>query len=557
MKLSASVLVAIPTVVLPTANATPQAAFSGEELTSDWSPATVDPGSFQHSVAGQFTPDQRADLVVLEGDRLVFVYGPNGHESQSEITTGVLDVSPVVGGGLDGLDSLVVTTADGVEHWWYDDDLGLWDDKLLRGQEWEDAPHVVATDMTPAGTSFDILGVSDAGDEVYRLSASTMDAFEWSHSQLFTTSSTIRQLVPIEWDGDSSLEIAVLTDTRVEVREINGTLNYSRSCAIPGGALARLQRAQESEDRLAWLGNLNTAGLQSLVIFSNDSGVESSLGMGLLGSVGMTAVDYDLDGDSDLVLSIRSAHDLRVQFDTTLGSLSGAPSFANTTAGLLLVPVGPTATQASSNDLRSIGVADFDGDGDIDLAAPVESSQKIEFRFDDTVDESTFQMTPDSATFDIDSQTNEGVLELDYPSPSIPTGATELQVTVWKQDDVNSDFEDSAVQDTFCVPVDSNGMLIEVPLPVSSSSFTEIYNVQLTFIITDSGGAILRSFPDTIYSIAMDSSTITDLLNEPDVTTTFDVVDNTDGLGIGTRRRRTKEFGPSSTPKPKLPTSGN
>lgn len=555
MKTSAALLAVLPLTLLPVANATPQSVFTGEELASDWPAASANPAPFRRALAGQFTPDRRADLVVLEGDRVALAYGPNGHEALSEVTDGALDVAVVKAGGPDGLDSLAVTTDDGLEHWWFDGASGQWKDKLLRRSEWVDAPHVVATDLSPSSASVDILGVSDSGTSVYRLSATSMQSFEWSHSTLFSTGSTIRQLIPIEWDGDANLEIAVLTDAKIEVRELNGTLSYSRSCALPGGSLARLQRSQENEDRLAWLGNLNTSGLQVLVVFSDDCGMESSLGMGLLGSVGMTAVDYDLDGDSDLVLSIRSAHDLRVQFDTTDGSMSGAPSFAHTTEGLLLVPIGPTATPAGTNDLETVAFADFDGDGDVDLAAPVESSQTVEFRFDDAVDEATFQLSPDSATFDIDPQTLEGVVELDYPSPNIPLGATDLQVTVWKQDDVSSDFEASAVQDTFCAPIATNGMLVEVPLPVTSSSFTEIYNIQLTFIESDGSGNLLHSFPDTIYSIAMDPDTITDLLNQPDVTGTFSIVDSSDGTGHGGKRRRTGRFDEAIAPKPKLPTA--
>jgi hypothetical protein len=176
--------------------------------------------------------------------------------------------------------------------------------------------------------------------------------------------SAIRDLSLIDYDGNGTMEVAVLNDTHLKVYAVGGTELLSRVLNHPGGAVETLHE-NGMPDALALLRrNGNDDGWQlSYIQYTKADEVQP---LRINGSdfdfTSMVSGDMDGDGDSDVAVQDALVRLTVVHNNTTGGDHLPTNDPLEIIVGHLAGTQGPAS------------VRDYDYDGAADLLVPVEST---------------------------------------------------------------------------------------------------------------------------------------------------------------------------------------
>lgn len=245
------------------------------------------------------------------------------------------------------------------------------------------------------------------------------------------------RLVPVQLDGVGMHELAVLC--------VSGDVILLSALGVlatfpgngPGGAIAALGCDGFAAESVGWL-RPNGAGTDYEQVTISVSLLEQ-LG-GVLGDSdisGMSAVDFDADGDDDLVISSKTTHDVRVW--TNSASLGSDPVFATGDGGVLV------STYGSAGAAQRIGppaVGDVDRDRDVDVVAPLVQSGRLLTWYSSTVDHRALMPKTDyvfhDRVFDGEGFTGDAHVRLELQDADVvPAGATHVEVHLRFRPDVS------------------------------------------------------------------------------------------------------------------------
>lgn len=315
---------------------------------------------------GDFDGDGERDAVVLDGQHPALMLRPEvfGTAIHAAIDSSDFALLP---DSTDDRDSIVSVGPSGLSRIRFDSTTGAFVATSIPISAFVGATRITVGQFDGIG-GFDVAAVTSSGTIVTALSAgSTFIA-----GPAFSGAGIAKGVDALDTDGDGTDELSLLLSTGLALHEPTGSLIYGYSWVVPSmiaTVISSPLAAGGTHESLVVLATLNS-GTQLLRTFSF-YGNSALTNLGSLGAVSMAAGDRDGDGDSDLVLSIRTAAGFAALENTA--ATYGIPTF---TLPSSIVTFENPARNPSLNS-SGIGLADFDHDGDLDTLALAQGNQHL------------------------------------------------------------------------------------------------------------------------------------------------------------------------------------
>jgi hypothetical protein len=345
-------------------------------------------GSITRTCTGDIDGDFAADVALLSGGKVFVGFGISAHKSVVE----VVQAGPAIDLALtprmlgEPRCQLAVTRTDGVflvgrqpdpQHpvpWVVEPVLAS--DSSLKGAKW-----VRSADLD--GNNRSDLMVVLANEKTVRVLLRQLDG-SWSTALApFTLATKVLDVVGLQYDADTPLELAIQTEGSARVHEVNGTfvaMARNATSGAPAG-MAVMPVQDTTRSRVAYLATA-TGGGYELHLLEYLIGLES-LHVGNLVPRALLAGDHDGDGDHDLLVDHGES-----------GALTLLLSDEDAGAGCGPNPDHYFSCQLGDQDpfyavqegvvMQAMGWSDLDNDGSPDLLVPSsdESSESwmVEFR---------------------------------------------------------------------------------------------------------------------------------------------------------------------------------
>jgi len=319
--------------------------------------------------------------------------------------------------------------------------------------------------------------------------------------------------------------------------------------AARGGAIARIQRAGQTTDRLAWVGACAPPQVHWLRTLA-PNGTFEHLELGNLGAYSAKAADFDPDGDSDLLLAPRLGERL-LWLENLHSPGQNAPLTFDVTpwsGRIFFLHQGGDASQ-SAVQAAEPAVADFDGDGDFDIAVGVQHTRELLLRRGDWIDECGQRASVAFGYHDAQAQTVE--LQLDAP-PSTSFAPTHWQLDVWRADSAGAACASQAVQSTeFAGYFPSN---VVVNFNETGPLFDAAYHIRLQPVQRDAQGQLVASGMATLFAFSVSEDTAAQLALQPGAEPELELPTSASAsLGLRPavgRERRNARFPTNNPPTP-------
>jgi hypothetical protein len=466
--------------------------FQGDSHWTSWPTYLSDPGVFGRAVAGQFTPDGALDVALIDGAELVLLSNPDEFFAPSKVATGVADVERLTGAGMAGLDALATVGSSGLRRCWYDAPSASFLSAAIGSPSWTGARLVRSADVNGDGLA-DLLGLAADGQTVLQLIATSPTSFSAGTSS--AALATVRNLLALQWDTDSPLEVALLTDLSVEVRDLDGTLLDDFTAATPGGAFCAIGQAGTAQERLVWITEYAPPAFQYLIALS-PGGVADIVDLGALDAFAVVPTDYDLDGDDDILISHKFSYELLwIQNQRTPQSPSG-PSF--TPVGDRKVFEVANPGPAPQNEAWPVA-ADLDGDGDDDVAFAIQGDLRFNVYRGEAISQDARRASIVSGVYVPGLLGGNGTLNLVLGAPStFPAGATHVEVRAWRRASLGVPLDPAPVAvKSFALPA-FWPIAASLTLPETSTSFADNYEVHVRLVKRNAAGAVTKCFPSSV-----------------------------------------------------------
>ena len=426
-----------PTSV-PPGGVTPGA--SGDGDTSSFNPFTI-PGAsgkqLGRTIVGYFNNDDWLDTVVMVDDQPVALSGRGVYLSYEKPWGSMLSLDTFPGAGPSGQDAVVFTDDLGLHFAWWDFATKSFMQTLIDSNLWANAVHVRVAQTDGTGR-FDIFGIDANRQALLRMSTSASASPVFTPMASLVVDSELFSFTVLEWDGTGPSEVALLIDNELEVRSLDGTL-IQQWLGLPiGGWLAKIEQGYLPNDRLTWVTPSVVDPVTQLVsqsVFTVDiDGIDvaiNSSGAYVSSAVG---ADWDGDGDDDLIVGYGASLDLVVLINERSASDPTAESFPSS-AQTYLLPIGSPNT-TNMGQVANVVVGDFDNDGDLDgaLAVAATSEFRIGLNNSMTVGDDTPQVL--KVRYRVTSGSPTGEARLRIAKPIINPIGAELQIVLWRQDDI-------------------------------------------------------------------------------------------------------------------------
>jgi hypothetical protein len=483
--------------------------FTGTIFADAWAPTFGDAGRFGRSEAGELSGDGVPDALLFDGDRPVLLIDPDQYYAPIELPLSATDGSILR--ALDGCSrgSIALVGPSGLQLASFDPADAHFDISLVQATTWAGAKLVRCADLDGAGGE-DVIALGADRRSLLRLMRVGPASF--TPAPTLHALADVLDIVPLQWDLDPAAEMAVLTSAGLQVYDDTGAVLAAWSSALPGGTITRVHEARRDLDRLVWITAYAPPAQQWLLTVSS-VGFDSWLDLGALDAVACIGADFDADGDDDLLISHRYSLDLVWIENARSDSDPDAVSFTNSTARVKLFRVGPCDLSATDNSAWP-ALADFDGDGDLDVVFGVECTAEVQTIRGDWTHEADQQVSIAAASYGL---VQAGGLTLQLSPPHVvAAGATSLEVDLRRRSAVGAAIEDHAIQHLE-IPLPSQWpAAVTLAIPETQISFTNIYDVQLRLVTRDAAGMRTHVFPTTAASFAMQNSVVTELLSAPE-----------------------------------------
>jgi hypothetical protein len=479
--------------------------FDGCQISTPWAPGQ---GAFGRGVAGQLTPGAVRDAVQLCGTQAWVLLDADPRDAKVQLALDCLDLDVVPAGGIAGLDAVASVGIEGLRLTYFEAAAAGFETIAVAGGPWVGARLVRAIDVDGDGDA-DLVGV--AADKRTLLAQGFLGgALAYASLSAGAAGADVRDLCAVQWDGDVGLELALLTDAGMEVRELDGTLRDAWTSVLPGGAIARLRQSGMATDRIAWITAYSPPALQYLMTLAPGGAVTDLVDLGALDAFSALGGDYDLDGDDDLLVSHHFSNELIWFENERTPAQPLVASFPTLDPDRKLFRVGPPGEGATLNQATPI-VADLDGDADLDLLYAAQTSGTLELLRGETLDEEARK--PQVLDGLWDPAASRLALDLQAPAAGL-AGATHLQVNVWRRAGLNQPFEAQPVHHQDVELASGWVAALDLPLPEATAEFARIYSIELRLVCRDAAGTVLEARPPSVHYVAGNESNGNSLLSD-------------------------------------------
>ena len=477
------------------------------------------PGSFGRTACGDFDGDQLADVAMIRGGILEYVSDPGAYGVWFWSAREVHDLATLPRTSAQAAGSADVLVAIGPAGLTYHANIAAGDldgDVIASGPGWNDGILVDSADAGDMGAPRIVAVLQDR-----RSLRQLRDNGTGYVSEDITLSLPLPQdavdLALVDFDGGAP-EIVIATENSLLVYSLGGV--SLSSISFPGytttGFCAGVQGS--GAEWVAW-SSISSNGTEYLLI-EDGTGLRPLTVLGsALGVVGIDALPWNSDGSDDLVLHVSGQGELW----TLLNQGGTQPRFGSSAAGAGVITYGSTA-----QEMAIPASVDIDLDGDVDLLLPIQGSGGLGVERNASTAEQT-QMVSIGTMLDglsdpclvakgVFANSNTLNLDVSLTLPSIPPGATNLEVTVWKQTSSASNLTPQAVwSGDWDLANLSTGSLITIELPdpdllvpnpqpetTQIVEFSNLYYIEFQ-LVDRSGGGSIRVQPPQIYGIQTES----------------------------------------------------
>lgn len=458
-------------------------------------------GSPTRSDHAQLTADLDPDAIIVEDGEPVVHVSPAVHTArlffpQGTTTPDIAVLRRSVSEHQSGERDEVLTIGNsGLLAWSWDDDDAEFESRTLGTSAWVGVNRLVFADSNDPNERLVVGSIVSPKAIVLLNAPDTVNETESS----FTPARPANDIVLFRRKS-SELEIAITTDLGVLLYGLDGSLTGS-FLGASGGQLAAATTDPGGDD-LIWVRPASGGG-QEMVVIENSNGTltaASPIALGGLGVVSITTADFDHDEDDDVLLNHQANYETHIYTNNEGNFTSSAVRY---------LYLGPESVGASTNHAEPI-VADFDRDGDLDVAMGATADLALHVRYNgkvtasdqapvlDLVEESEsdpysyhrYCAEPDLATLFLAFQ----------PAIDVPVNATHMEVAVWRHEWASHVTATEAVEH----------VTIELgvePLTMSHTFTSPYFTFDPTFFVSaryvelDANDDLLASFPAYVRAI--------------------------------------------------------
>ncbi len=363
---------------------------------STWPTAIPHPSHVTRTGSGEFDGFGRRDAILLADGRPIFVhdaayYGAMQPIALTDGTCNDFDVAP--GRGISGPDGIACVESTGLYFYGFDWAFGeftLQTDYSITSAAWQGAKLVRCADVNADGL-LDYVGVA-ADSSTIILQRSSGSTYTQS---LVATGGGITDILPLQFDSDNPLEIAVLDNAGLQIVDgVSIPLTFARNSGVTifNDAIDKVTSNDGAPQKIAWVRNraapdqakqelvlVKRAGTNILFqynvnlnspVFSVVGADSSAMGQG--------------DGDTDLVMANKDLYlPLISENNSPASYFSNAVTYQQAFVTGLDVgqifnapPPGNNTPLAPDNEARPV-YADFNQDGRPDLLLYVQGRHSL------------------------------------------------------------------------------------------------------------------------------------------------------------------------------------
>jgi len=380
--------------------------------------------SFGRTCELELSGDLRPDVLVMVGDQVWCFVSPGVYESVIDLQTTANDVCPLPDRGPQGRDAFVMCGVRPLETWWIDPATHQFGNATVGSAAWIGAVELQVADVTGDGEP-DALGVSADRETILRRSGPLATGVE----EYLDLDMTIHRMVPIEWDGSSGEELALLTSEGLLVVELSGALLFG--LPTDGDDSDRFCVVHVDGSPLERLATLLFAPGDGYYLYARDKNrADTPTWLGEFAPVAISSGYRDADGLQDVCIS-QNTNGYLAYFENRF---VGGAAFNGTHHALWDPTLDLNGWVPVAEVQAHVLLSDLDRDGDGDVFFPVEAESAVNLLKNDLFDPLDRAPRLDGATYEYNLSTDTGMLELTLSGPVEPPIQNDrLKVIAWRQ----------------------------------------------------------------------------------------------------------------------------
>ncbi|MDP6369463.1 MAG: hypothetical protein QF724_04850 [Planctomycetota bacterium] len=491
--------------------------YYGPQHSLDW-PAYSGPGSFGgggpigRTGAGDITGDGFNDGVVLDGAVVVVLPAPDMYRAMAELPTAADDFVVLPGTGLNGNAGIVVANGASLDLWFWSAARDEFQSIFIATSNSGGFAHL-DTALVNGDENLDLVALEGDGLSLRSWRVAGTGPLGLVAGPSLSFSLPMEYGDSVDWNGNGTMEVALVTPTHLEVMTISGSVLFQAPLMGPVLGVAALRRKDRIRDRLLWI----ERQLASDVLYVADiTGVEQPLDLLHNRASSMTTGNWDRVGGDEVVLLLEDQHDpllLRNAWDFILPA---PPTFSlqaccHMEFPVLDSPMPPTLPRPDPL------LVDLNGDKDVDLLLPLLDANEIRIVRNNAGSQSDIALKVSAVEFRLPMGAPSGDLYIQLLAPTVlPLGVDDMEVVVWTQRSANYYTTRDAMLNGVIPMMTTMPPSFLIPIPESIPNFDTIYHIQARIVDVDSAG--VATPVSSVYTAAftMDEVTRNSLGRDPD-----------------------------------------